>query len=91
MRASRPSRARQDRPRLDRSDFVSVLPEFRRRAAAADNRNPDPLALWVTDEKKRSVWSLERISNRFTAPIFTGCFSQHRRWRPGRMIIRDGF
>ena len=44
-------------------DFVSVLPEFRRRAAAADNRNPDPLALRVTDAKKRSVWSLERITD----------------------------
>ncbi len=31
--------------------------QFRRRAATADNRNPDPLALRVTEEKKRSVWS----------------------------------
>ena len=70
--------------------FVSVLPEFRRRAAAADNRNPDPLALRVTDEKKRSVWSLEGISDLFTSSIYTGCFSEHRRWRPGITIIRDG-
>ena len=69
--------------------FVSVLPEFRRRAAAADNRNPDPLALRVTDEKKRSVWSLERISDLFTSSIYTGCFSEYRRWRPGIKIIRD--
>jgi hypothetical protein len=72
-------------------DFVSVLPEFRRRAAAANNRNPDPLALRVTDAKKRSVWSLERITSLVTSPIYTGCFSQHRRWRSGRMIIRDSF
>ncbi len=72
-------------------DFVSVLPEFRRRAAAADNRNPDPLALRVTDAKKRSVWSLERITSLVTSPIYTGCFSQYRRWRSGRMIIRDSF
>lgn len=71
-------------------DFVSVLPEFRRRAAAADNRTPDPLALRVTDSKKRTVWSLERISGLVTSPIYGGCFSQHRRWRPGRVILRDG-
>ena len=43
----------------------------------------------MTDEKKRSVWSLERISDLFTSSIYTGCFSAFRRWRPGIKIIRD--
>ena len=45
----------------------------------------------MTDAKKRSVWSLERITDLVTSPIYTGCFSEHRRWRSGRMIIRDSF
>jgi hypothetical protein len=45
------------------ADFVPVLKEFRRRAATANQRAPDPLALRVTATKKRSVWSLERIEN----------------------------
>jgi integrase len=89
-RVSAIARSAKDGLRWTGPAFVSVLPEFRRRAAAADNRNPDPLVLRVTDEKKRCVWSLERISDLFTSSIYTGCFSEHRRWRPGIKIIRDG-
>jgi hypothetical protein len=65
------------------------LREYRQTATAADKRCRDPLTLRVTKSKRRSVWSLERIEKLFTSPIYTGSFSEHRRWRPGRRIVRD--
>lgn len=70
-------------------DFVSVLRKYRQTATAADKRCRDPLTLRVTKSKRRSVWSLERMEKLFTSPIYTGSFSEHRRWRPGRRIVRD--
>jgi hypothetical protein len=68
--------------------FASVLPAYRKEAARTDNRSEDPLDLRVTDTKKRSVWSAERTAALFTSPIYTGCFSAHRRWRPGAGAAR---
>jgi len=55
------------------------------KAAAPD----DPLYVRVTKPKIRMPWSEERLSSFLTSPLYTGCFSEHRRWRPGNHIIRD--
>jgi hypothetical protein len=69
--------------------FQSVLPDYRKEAARVDNRAEDPLDLRVTKSKKRSVWSAERTATLLTSPIYAGCSSVHRRWKPGGRIIRD--
>ncbi|WP_394181175.1 site-specific integrase [Yoonia maritima] len=51
----------------------------------------DPLDLRVTKSKTRDSWTEERLAKFLTCPIFKGCFSKHRRWRPGNIIIRDAF
>lgn len=43
----------------------------------------------VTMPKFRLRWSNERIATLFSSPIYTGCFSDKRRTRPGRMVFRD--
>jgi integrase len=55
-------------------------------AAAAPD---DPLYVRVTQPKIRMPWTEERLAGFLTSPIYTGCFSAHRRWRPGDVIIRD--
>ncbi len=55
-------------------------------AAAAPD---DPLYVRVTQPKIRMPWTEERLAGFLTSPIYTGCFSAHRRWRSGEVIIRD--
>ncbi|KDB02247.1 integrase [Defluviimonas sp. 20V17] len=52
-------------------------------------RTGDPLDLRVTQGKERLAWTTERLEKFFTSPLFRGCFSKHRRSRPGKVIIRD--
>jgi hypothetical protein len=89
-RISSIAEAAREEPSWRGPGFVSVLREYRRRAAAADNRCPDPLILRVTESKQRLVGSLQRIENLLISPIYSGCFSGHRRWRAGMRIVRDG-
>ncbi|MBI6630899.1 site-specific integrase [Pontibaca salina] len=49
----------------------------------------DELYIRVTKPKLRMPWSEERLAKFLTCPIYTGCFSEHRRWKRGSMIIRD--
>jgi integrase len=51
----------------------------------------DPLYIRVTQPKIRMPWTQERLAKLLTSPIYTGCASPHRRWRPGQLIIRDAF
>jgi integrase len=46
-------------------------------------------AFRVTMPKRRSAWSEERLATLLNSAIYRGCFSQHRRWRPGALIVRD--
>lgn len=59
------------------------------RAIIAARPENDPLYVRVTQPKIRTPWTEERLKKFLTCPIFTGCFSKHRRWRPGTVIIRD--
>jgi len=68
---------------------VSVLREYKRQAAILDKRCDDPLALRVTGGKQRVAWSNDRLARLCMSPIYQGCASPHRRWKPGEMIIRD--
>jgi integrase len=72
-------------------EWKSVIKAWSRESAREDNRADDPLALRVTLDKKRTAWTDERLSMLLTSTIYTGCFSKHRRWRPGRFIVRDAF
>ena len=56
-------------------------------AAAPD----DPLYIRVTKPKIRMPWTEERLAQFLTCPIFIGCASEHRRWKPGDVIVRDAF
>lgn len=56
-------------------------------AAAPD----DPLYIRVTKPKIRMPWTEERLAQFLTCPIFTGCASEYRRWKPGNVIVRDAF
>ena len=40
-------------------------------------------------QANRSAWSDERIAKLLNSTVYRGCFSQHRRWRPGPLIVRD--
>jgi hypothetical protein len=42
-----------------------------------------------TMPKTRQCWSNERLQQLLLSPLYTGCFSKHRRWRPGTIIVRD--
>jgi integrase len=47
------------------------------------------LTLRVTMPKRRSAWSEERLAKLLNSTVYRGCFSEHRRWRPGPHIVRD--
>ena len=49
----------------------------------------DTLYVRVTKPKIRMPWTKERISMLLSSPIYSGCASKHRRWQPGKLIIRD--
>jgi hypothetical protein len=49
----------------------------------------DDLYIRVTKPKTRLPWSKERLASFLTCPIFTGSSSAHRRWKPGRVVVRD--
>ncbi len=49
----------------------------------------DDLYVRVTKPKIRMPWTQERISKLLSSPIYTGCSSEHRRWKRGKFIIRD--
>jgi hypothetical protein len=55
----------------------------------AAQASDDPLYLRVTKPKLRMPWTEERLARFLTCPIYTGCFSEHRRSRPGEVIVRD--
>ncbi len=52
-------------------------------------RMQEPLFLRMTRPKTRSRWSGIRLKKLLTSPIYRGCFSQNRRTRSGKKIIRD--
>lgn len=52
-------------------------------------RKQEPLFLRMTRPKTRSRWSGIRLKKLLTSPIYRGCFSQNRRTRPGKKLIRD--
>ncbi len=49
----------------------------------------DELYVRVTQPKTRTPWSEEHLTRLLTSPIYMGCASPHRRWKPGPLIIRD--
>jgi integrase len=57
--------------------------------AVAGAAPDDPLYVRVTQPKLRMPWTEERLAAFLTSPIYTGCFSLHRRWRAGSVIVRD--
>ena len=38
---------------------------------------------------KRSMWEGEQLTKLFASPVWTGCYSQARRSRPGTLILKD--
>ena len=68
---------------------IRVLGDKEIERAIAGARPDDALYLRVTKPKTRLPWTPERMSRLLTSPIYTGCASQHRRWLPGDVIIRD--
>jgi integrase len=56
-------------------------------AAAPD----DELYVRVTKSKIRMPWSEEHLAAFLTGPLYSGCASPSRRWKPGNAIIRDAF
>ena len=49
----------------------------------------DPLYVHVSKPKDRTPWSEERLAALFESPIYRGCASASRRWKPGTVIARD--
>ena len=49
----------------------------------------DPLFIRKDRPKDRDAWSQERLRKLLTSPIYTGCAMESRRWKPGKLIIRD--
>ena len=39
--------------------------------------------------EKRHMWQGESLTKLFSSPVWTGCFSEARRSRPGKHIIKD--
>lgn len=39
--------------------------------------------------EKRRMWEGESLTKLFSSPVWTGCFSEARRSRPGKLIIKD--
>ena len=52
-------------------------------------REEDILFHHACKPKRREPWSEERLTALFESPIYRGCLSQHRRWQPGDVIVRD--
>jgi integrase len=61
----------------------------RRRKEIAPVSGEAHLMLRVTMPKRRSAWSEERLAALLNSPLYRGCFSKHRRWRPGPLVVRD--
>jgi site-specific recombinase XerD len=38
---------------------------------------------------KRSMWDGESLAKLFSSPVWAGCFSERRRSKPGKLIIKD--
>lgn len=55
------------------------------------NRSNDDLAMRVMQTKKRSSWSDERMTRLLNSPIYRGSSTLARRWKPGKLIVRDHF
>ena len=49
----------------------------------------DELHLRVAKPKTRMPWAKERLHALLTSPIYRGCASADRRWKPGPLVIRD--
>jgi integrase len=78
----------------DAAPWQSCLKDWRNEMArqrkdASQDADKAPALLRVTKEKNRSAWSDERIAKLLNSTVYRGCFSQHRRWRPGPLIVRD--
>lgn len=43
----------------------------------------------VTQTKTHTTLTEERLAQLLTSPLYTGCATTHRRWKPGSLIIRD--
>jgi hypothetical protein len=41
------------------------------------------------ERDKRSMWQGEPLRKLFSSPVWTGCFSEARRSKPGKLIIKD--
>ena len=41
------------------------------------------------DRDKRSMWQGEPLQKLFSSPVWTGCFSEARRSKPGELVIKD--
>jgi integrase len=69
----------------------SLLPRYRRRRDEHENarRNADAMAMRATRPKVRSAWSDNHIAALLASPVYRGCGSPHRRWKPGDLVIRD--
>jgi integrase len=61
----------------------------RRRKDATEDAGNEHTLMRVTKAKNRSSWSSERIARLLNSTVYRGCFSEHRRWRPGTLILRD--
>ncbi|MEC8668530.1 MAG: integrase [Pseudomonadota bacterium] len=78
---------------LGSTDLPEVISyrDVERIVKALGEEKQDPLYLRVVQSKLRMPWTEERLSQLLTSPIYAGCFSESRRWRPGNVIIRDAF
>lgn len=80
----------------DAAPWRSYLKDWRdemareRKQTTEDTGNAHTL-LRVTKPKHRSAWSDERIAKLLNSTVYRSCFSEHRRWRPGHLIVRDHF
>lgn len=66
------------------------VPSYKRLDELIREKAPkDELYMRVTQPKTRMPWSQERLQALLTSPIYRGCASPCRRWKPGTRIIRD--
>ena len=78
----------------DAAPWQSCLKDWRNEKArqrkdASRDAETAPALLRVTKPKNRSAWGDEGIARLLNATVYRGCFSQHRRWRLGPLIVRD--
>ena len=67
-----------------------AVPSYKRlEALVRENAPDDELHMRVTQRKTRMPWSQERLQALLTSPIYAGCASPQRRWKPEACIIRD--